>query len=52
MQAKDPDRLNKLIKKAESAVSSCLVRLEEVVEGRMLAKLLSVIDKDSHTGQT
>ncbi|KAK0148535.1 putative RNA-directed DNA polymerase from transposon BS [Merluccius polli] len=40
IRTKDANRLNKLIKKAESVVGSQLVTVEEVVEERMLAKLL------------
>jgi len=48
IKAKDANRLNKLIKKAESVVGSKLVTLEEVVEERMLAKLLVIMDNPSH----
>jgi len=41
IKAKDANRLNKLIRKAESVVVSKLATLEEVVEDRMLAKLLA-----------
>ncbi|XP_059209473.1 immunoglobulin lambda-like polypeptide 1 [Centropristis striata] len=48
IKARDANRLNKLIRKAESVVGSKLVTLEEVVEDRMLAKLLAVMDNPSH----
>ena len=48
IKAKDANRLNKLIKKAGSVVGSKLVTLEEVVEHRMLAKLLVIMDNVSH----
>ncbi|KAK0132216.1 hypothetical protein N1851_032980 [Merluccius polli] len=47
IKAKDANRLNKLIRKAEYVVSSKLVTLEEVVEDRMLAKLLAIMDNPS-----
>ena len=48
IKAKDANKLKKLIKKAESVVGSKLVTLEEVVEDRMLAKLLAIMDHPSH----
>ena len=48
IKAKDANRLNKLIKKAGSVVGSELVTLEEVVEDRMLSKLLAIMDPASH----
>ena len=48
IKANDANRLNKLIRKAGSVVGSGLVTLEEVVEQRMLYKLLAVTDKTSH----
>ena len=44
IKAKDINRLNKLIRKAASVVSSKLVTLEEVAEGRMLDILLVIMD--------
>ena len=49
IKAKDANRLNTLIKKAGSVVSSDLVTLEVVAEDRMLAKLLVIKDNVSHT---
>ena len=48
IKAKDANRLNKLIKKAESVVGSKLVTLEEVAENRMLAELLVIMYNISH----
>ena len=48
IKAKDANRLNKLVRKAESVVGSKLITLEEVVEDRMLAKLLAIMDNPSH----
>ena len=48
IRTKDANRLNKLIKKAESVVGSQLVTVEEVVEERMLAKLLATMANSSH----
>ena len=48
IKAKDANRLNKLIKKAGSVVGSELITLEEVVEDRMLSKLLAIMDPASH----
>lgn len=49
IKAKDANRcLHKLIKKAESVVSSELGTLEDVVRGRMLAKLLLIMDNEVH----
>ena len=48
IKSKDANRLNKLIKKAESVVGSKLVTLEEVADDRMLAKLLVILDNISH----
>ena len=48
IKGKAANRLNKLIRKAESVVGSKLVNLEEVVEDRMLAKLLPIMDNPSH----
>lgn len=48
IKAKDANRLNKLIRKAESVVGSKLVTLEEVVEDRTLVKLLAIMDNPSH----
>ena len=45
IKAKDNNSLNKLIKKAGSVVGSELVTLEEVVEDRMLSKLLAIMDR-------
>ena len=43
IEAKDANRLNKLIKNVGSVVGSGLVTLEEVVEDRLLVKLLEII---------
>lgn len=48
IKAKDANKLRKLIRKAESVVGSKLVTLEEVVEDRILAKLLAIMDHPSH----
>ena len=48
IKAKDTNRVNKLIKKAGSVVGSQFVTLEEVVEDRMLAKLLVIMDNVFH----
>ena len=48
IKAKDANRRNKLIKKAESVVDSVLVTLEEVVVDRMLGTLLAIVDNVSH----
>lgn len=48
IKEKDAKRLNKLIKKAESDISPELVTLGEVFRDRMLAKLLGIMDNDSH----
>ena len=48
IRTKDANRLNKLIKKAKSVVGSQLVTVEEVVEERMLAKLLATMANPSH----
>lgn len=47
MKAKDANRLNKIIKKAESVIGYKLVALEEVVEDRMLTKLLIIMKNAS-----
>ena len=47
IKVKDANRLNEL-KKTGSVVGSELVTLVEVVEDRMLAKLLAIIDHASH----
>ena len=48
IKAKDSNRLNKLIRKAESVVGTKLVTLEEVVETRILTKLLLFMNNPSH----
>ena len=47
VKAKDTNRLNKLIRKAASVVSSQLATLKEVVEPRMKNKMLVIMDKNS-----
>lgn len=51
IKVKFASRLNKLIKKAVSVIGSRLVMLEEVVEDRMLAKLLVIMDTPYTTCQ-
>lgn len=44
----DRKRLYRLVKRASSVLASPLDSTEEVAERRMLAKLMSVMDKTSH----
>ena len=48
IKAKDANKLNKLIKKAGKVIGSKLVTLEEVVEERLLAKVLAIRANTSH----
>lgn len=48
MLAVDRQRLNKLVKKAVSVLGCPLDLVEVVGERRMMAKLLSLTDNDSH----
>ncbi len=48
IKSKDANRLNKLIKKAGSVISSEVGTLEEVVRDRILPKLLAIMDNDAH----
>ena len=48
MKAKDTNRLNKLIRKADSIGGSRLATLEEVVEQMMMTKLLDIMNNTSH----
>ncbi len=48
INAKDSNKLNKLIKKAGSVVGTRLAPLEEVVRDRMLGKIKAIMDNVSH----